>query len=334
MVTSNPSTSTDYAFAITIDSTYMYVVGFDYSSSSTDGQWRIEKRNLSDGALVSGFGTLGVVTSNPSTSYDAPRAIAIDSTYMYVVGADSSPGNTQWRIEKRNLSDGALASGFSTGGVATSNPSTYADDARAIVIDSQYMYVAGYDSTGIASNPQWRIEKRNLSDGALVNGFGTGGVVTSNPSAAICYAKAITIDSQYMYVAGFDLSLGYEQWRIEKRNLSDGVLVSTFGIDGVITSNPSVYDAGVSNIAIDSQYMYVVGQDSGYNNWQWRIEKRNLSDGALVSGFGTGGMVTSNPSALAYANAIVIDSTYMYVAGTDYSYGIINGQWRIEKRVK
>jgi hypothetical protein len=99
MVTSNPSTSTDYAFAITIDSTYMYVVGYD--SLSGNVQWRVEKRNLSDGALVSGFGTGGVVTSNPSTSMDSASAIAIDSTYMYVVGFDESAGNRRWRIEKR-----------------------------------------------------------------------------------------------------------------------------------------------------------------------------------------------------------------------------------------
>ena len=40
----------------------------------------------------------------------------------------------------------------------------------------------GYDESPGAGNEQWRIEKRNLSDGALVVGFGTGGVVTNDPS--------------------------------------------------------------------------------------------------------------------------------------------------------
>ena len=97
--TSNPSTGTDIAWGIAIDSTYKYVVGHD--SSPGNAQWRIEKRNLSDGALAAGFGAGGVVTIDPSLGVDIAYAIAIDSTYMYVVGIDYSHGNAQWRIEKR-----------------------------------------------------------------------------------------------------------------------------------------------------------------------------------------------------------------------------------------
>ena len=85
------------------------------------------------------------VTSNPSTGDDAAYSIARDSTYMYVVGEDSSTGNYQWRIEKRNLSDGQLVTGFGTNGVVTSNPSTGNDLAYSITIDSTYMYVVGAD---------------------------------------------------------------------------------------------------------------------------------------------------------------------------------------------
>ena len=88
----------DIAGFIAIDSTYMYVTGYDESLGNA--QWRIEKRNLSDGALAAGFGTGGVVTNNPSAGDDRVYGIAIDSTSMYVVGYDSSPGNEQWRIEK------------------------------------------------------------------------------------------------------------------------------------------------------------------------------------------------------------------------------------------
>ena len=327
--TSNPSTGTDIAWGIAIDSTYKYVVGHD--SSPGNAQWRIEKRNLSDGALAAGFGIGGAVTSNPSTGDDTTLGIAIDSTYMYVVGYDSSPGNYQWRIEKRSLSDGALAAGFGAGGVVTIDPSLGVDIAYAIAIDSTYMYVVGYDSS--PGNAQWRIEKRNLASGALVAGFGAGGVVTSNPSVGDDYAFGIAIDSTYKYVVGHDSSPGNAQWRIEKRNLSDGALAAGFGIGGAVTSNPSTGDDTTLGIAIDSTYMYVVGYDSSPGNYQWRIEKRSLSDGALAAGFGAGGVVTIDPSlGVDIAYAIAIDSTYMYVVGIDYSHG--NAQWRIEKRTK
>ncbi len=118
---------------------------------------------------------------------------------MYVVGLDNSPGGTyyQGRIEKRNLSDGQLVTGFGTGGVVTSDTGL----GNAIAIDSTYMYVAGFD-----------IKKRSLADGSLVTGFGTGGVFTF-----ITLGNTIAIDSTYIYVVGRDNSTGNAQWRIEKR---------------------------------------------------------------------------------------------------------------------
>jgi hypothetical protein len=326
-VTSDPSTGMDRARDIAIDSTAMYVVGYDYSPGNY--QWRIEKRSLTDGSLVPGFGTGGVITSNPSTGSDVAFSIAIDSTAMYVVGYDYSPDNYQWRIEKRSLIDGSLVPGFGTGGVVASNPSTGSDQAWDIAIDSTATYVVGYD--GSPGNNQWRMEKRSLTDGSLVPEFGTGGVVTINPSTGSDVARSISIDSTAMYVVGYDYSTGNDQWRIEKRSLADGSLLSGFGTGGVATSNPSTsYDAAFS-ISIDSTAMYVVGYDSSPENWQWRIEKRSLADGNLVPGFGTGGVVTSDPTTGAdVAYSINIDSTAMYVVG----YDIIpeNNQWRVEKR--
>jgi len=322
-ITSDPSAGEDHARGIAIDSTAMYVVGYDYSPGNR--QWRIEKRSLADGSLV------GVFSSNPSTIHDVAFSIAIDSTAMYVVGYDGSPGNYQWRIEKRSLADGSLVPGFGTGGIVTSNPSTATDYARDIAVDSTAMYVVGYDES--PGNDQWRIEKRSLADGSLVSGFGVGGVVTNNPSTGADVAFSIAIDSTAMYVVGYDYSPGNSQWRIEKRSLADGSLVSGFGVGGVVTGNPSTDWDITSSIAIDSTTMYVVGYDYSPGNSQWRIEKRSLTDGSLVSGFGTGGVVKSDPSTgwdVAYS--IAIDSTAMYVVGYDYSPG--NSQWRIEKRVK
>jgi hypothetical protein len=152
-VNSNPG-GEDIANAIALDYTSMYVVGYQNSAFN----WRIEKRNLSDGAFVTGFGTNGVVIDSSTNYGNAPSGIVIDPAFMYVVGHDSSPGNSEWRIEKRNLSDGALVTGFGINGVVTSNPSTGDDAATAVVIDSASMYVVGADSA--PGNSQWRIEKR------------------------------------------------------------------------------------------------------------------------------------------------------------------------------
>ncbi len=234
-----------------IRSTSDDITSISYPNDTQTYTWKRINAEKAVNAILTGGGQLIYeVTSNPSTGNDAAYSIARDSTYMYVVGWDSSPGDDQWRIEKRNLSDGALASGFGTGGVVTNNPSTGDDFTLGIAIDSTYMYVVGWDSS-----PGGRIEKRNLSDGQLITGFGTGGIVTS-----IGGALGIAIDSTYMYVGGA---------AIEKRSLTDGSLVTGFGTGGFVLGG------GVArSIAIDSTYMYVVGEDSSPGNLQWRIEKR------------------------------------------------------------
>jgi len=339
-VTSNPSTSYDMARAIAIDATGMYVVGSDGSPEGWNSQWRIEKRSSIDGSLVAGFGTGGVITGNSSTGSSAASNIAIDSTAMYVVGSDRSPGNAQWRIEKRSLTDGSLVPGFGTGGVVTSNPSTDNDYATGIAVDPTAMYVVGCDGSPGDWNCQLRIEKRNLTDGSLVPEFGAGGVVTGNHTGGSVDARDIAVDSAAMYVVCSEdspESLRY-QWRIEKRSLTDGSLVPEFGAGGVVTSDPSWENDMANSIAIDSTAMYVVGHHCSYDYYgssynEWRVEKRSLMDGSLVPGFGAGGVVTGNPDRSPdEAHDIAIDSTAMYVVGYHWTTGSSSDQWRIEKR--
>lgn len=269
---SNPSSRFDIPLAIAIDASAMYVVGYDSSPGVSDSQWRIEKRSLATGELIGAFDGDGVVTTNPGPGFDDPRAVALDSTAMYVAGYDSSLGamNRQWRVEKRDLTTGALIFAFGIMGVVTSNPSPEPDDAFAIAIDSSTMYVVGTDS----STSQWRIEKRSLHTGALVGGFGTGGVVASNPGSGPDTPWAVAIDSTFMYVVGYDSVLGSDGWRAEKRNLSNGALVPSFAAGGVLTSDPSAGSDQVTAVAIDMAHLYLIGYDSAPGNLEWRMEKR------------------------------------------------------------
>jgi len=280
------------------------------------------------GILDPGFGTSGILTTNPSTGYDSICAVCVDSNYIYIAGHDSAPGDYEWRIEKRSKIDGSIVTSFGTSGVVSVNPSSVDDCPLDMVIDSTYLYVAGYDKG--PGTAQWRIEKRFLSDGSLEATFGPGGVVTSSLSSCD-YAYCLALDSSYLYLAGFDAIPGDQEWRIEKRNLADGSLVSSFGTNGVVTSNPSSSGENPYDIAIDSSYMYVVGYDSSGGGGQWRVEKRSLSDGTFDPSFGNSGVIISNPSSgWEPAEAVAIDSTSIYVFGRDRTTG--DFRWRLEKR--
>ena len=294
----NPSAISDAAGPIAVDASGIYVAGYDTIPGNY--QWRIEKRSLSDGAVI------WTKTSNPSSDTDYATAIAIDASGIYVAGYDYVSGRFfRWRIEKRSLSDGAVI------WTKTNDPSASHDIANAITIDASGIYVAGFDS--ILANYQWRIEKRSLSDGAII------WTKTNNPSAGGDYATAITVDASGIYVAGVDAIPGNNQWRIEKRSLSDGAVIWTQ------TSNPSASYDGPGSIAINAIGIYVAGFDSILANYQWRIEKHSLSDGAVIW------TKTNNPSASSdVPGGIAVDAIGIYVAGNDRA--SVNDQWRIEKR--
>jgi hypothetical protein len=69
---SNPSTDNDFAYGVAVDSSGLYVVGFDDVAGNY--RWRIEKRSLTTG------GVIWAVASNPSTSYDEAYGVAVDSS--------------------------------------------------------------------------------------------------------------------------------------------------------------------------------------------------------------------------------------------------------------
>jgi hypothetical protein len=245
--TSNPLGSQEAPESITSDNEYLYIAGFDVASS--DRQWRIEKRSKSTGGL------LWAQTSNPSSGTDIAYSITSDANYLYIAGWDDSPGNYQWRIEKRSKSDGGLL------WAKTSNPSSFNDKAYSITSDVDYLYIAGN------GNSQWRIEKRSKSTGGLI-------WAQTDVSPVFNYVYTITSDSDYLYIAG----VSHSHWHIQKHFKSDGSLI------WAQTNDFLVYDYARA-ITSDSDYLYIAGNEfvenipvgggAYYSDFQWRIEKRS-----------------------------------------------------------
>jgi hypothetical protein len=289
--TSNPSAGADGFYAAEKDGSYIYAVGYQNISGS-DYEWLVESRNLSDGSLV--YAT----TSDPSAGGDLAKGISIDDSFMYVAGYSFVSGSDYtWYLERRNLSDGSLV--YAT----SSNPSVGIDIAEASVIDDSFWYLAGYENVSGSDNA-WRIEKRNLSDGSLVY------ATTSNPTSGDDAAESIVIDGTYMYVAGYDRTAagGALTGRIEKRNLSDGSLVYT------INSDPSSSSDGFRGVVLDDPYIYLAGYDSIPGNSEHRMEKRTMSDGALI--YATSSNLTSSNEA--FTNVALSGNSLIAIGFTRY----------------
>jgi len=359
---SNPSSYDDYASAVAVDSTGVYVVGDDSYPGSTNTRWRMEKRNLTTGSVI------WTQTSNPSSYVDSASAVAVDGTGVYIVGYDSYPGsgNARWRIEKRSLTDGSVI------WVKASNPSSYWDVATGVAVDSTGVYIVGSDKYADPSG-RWRMEKRSLTDGSVI------WTQASNPSIYRDEAYGVAVDGSGVYIVGYDNYFGCNffgfcnsRWRMEKRSLTTGSKIWTN------TSNASGYEDNAFGVAVDDTGVYTVGLDSypGYGDARWRMEKRNLTTGNSIwtktsnastswdetTAITVGGAVysvgsdsypgddrwrmekrsilsgtslwtkTSNPSS-SYDEAygVAVDGSGVYIVGVDDYPG--NGRWRIEKRV-
>ena len=338
-IATNPSApGADRIEVMKVGGAYMYVAGYD--SIGVDNEWRIEKRNTSDGELVTAFGVNGATTTDPSTGADQILAIASSSDAIFLGGYDTGTGGGQWRIEKRDATDGSLVTAFDTDGIIQYNPAADMDQITSMTADDNYLYVIGFedDDTGV-----WRIHKYDITTGALVTAFDGDGIATSTLAASGDERpQRIKVDADYLYVAGWDNLAGNIGWRLEKRNKTTGALCisgsectsGTFGVGGVATSNPSVNADYLYAMAIDASYIYTGGHDgvvSGANT-EWRIEKRDITTGALVTAFDTDGIVQVNPNTVIdWVTDLTVDDTYLYITGF---IGSTAGTWRLEKRDK
>ncbi len=338
-IATNPSApGADRIEVMKVSGDYMYLGGYD--SSGIDNEWRIEKRNLSDGTLVSAFGVGGSTTTDPSTGADQILAIASSSDAIFVGGYDSAVGAGQWRIEKRDATDGSLVTAFSGDGIVTYNAASDIDQITSMTADDSYLYVTGFEDDDLGV---WQIHKYDINDGTLVGAFGTSGTIRQTLAASGDERpQRIKVDNDYLYIAGWDNVPGNIEWRIEKRNKTTGALcisgtecaAGTFGVGGVATSNPSLNSDYIYAMTIDDSYIYVGGHDGAVSaaNTQWRIEKRDIITGALVTAFDTDGIIQVNPNTVIdWITDMLVDDTYLYVGGF---IGSTAGTWRIEKRDK
>jgi hypothetical protein len=331
----SPVYGNDAAMAVAVDSSGVYIVGYDSASNNGHFEWRIEKRDLSTGAFISGFGSGGAVSEHISNRDDVAYGVAIDTTGLYIVGYDeNTAGNIpEWRIEKRDLNTGALTWSVSEPISTASN----GDIALGVAVDGSGVYVVGYDTnTGcgnLSASSEWRIEKRDLTTGGLIGTFGSSGAISEHISSMCDQATAAAVDSTGLYIVGFDqnTSGNWDEWRIEKRDLTSGAFITTFGSSGAVVEHVSPYRDDAYAARVDASGLYVVGKDENSTSYpEWRMEKRNLSSGAAIwtvsEDIGTG-----SPGNQAYG--VAVDQTGVYVAGEDSAAGNGFGEWRIEKRI-
>lgn len=257
------------------------------------------------------FNLLWTKDDNITVNDDRARDNAVDSSGLYIVGNDYQPGNNQWRIEKRDLYTGKLI------WARTANPSGGNDYPQDIVVFKSALYISGYENIS-GTDYRWRLEKRDPTTGALI------WVQKSNPSPGGDVGFGLCANDSGVFMVGADYAQGKNQWRMERHDLISGNLIWAQVTNPATTGT----SAQAYSVVADDSAIYVCGYDNAPNTGEWHIEKRSISNGALIwtklNDFSTLGAD--------YAMDIVMDSSGIYIAGSDYEQGTTDCEWRIQKR--
>ncbi|MEO7319254.1 MAG: choice-of-anchor D domain-containing protein, partial [Chthoniobacteraceae bacterium] len=168
-------------------------------------------RYNTDGSLDSSFGTGGIVTTLIGSIYDYGNSVAVQSDGKILVGGASSSGTNNYDFAlARYMTDGTLDSSFGTGGIVTT-PIGGDDFGQSVAVQSSgKILVAGYSRVGSA----FALARYN-SDGSLDNGFGTGGIVTTEFGQG--YGMALQSDGNIL-VTGWGSADGHYAFALLRYN--------------------------------------------------------------------------------------------------------------------
>jgi len=207
----NATPYSDWATAAATDGTSLFTVGFEgfdlTAPSGADSTWRIEKRSLLSGGLVSAFGVGGAVLENPGPGLDMPFQVIVEGANLYILGAQETAKGSRvfnLRIELRRASDGSPISFFGFGGVLPGPAAAAVDGIPlpwTLAVDGSFFYLAG-TAAETSTDFKWRIEKHDKLSGALVAGFGVAGVLEENPTSGIDGCFGMVIDPTYLWLVG------------------------------------------------------------------------------------------------------------------------------------
>jgi len=314
--------------------TSVYLAGETAGGTPGDTQWIVQKIGLS----ASAFGTSGTLTWNPGPGRDRPVAVIVPSPHVYILARkETANGSGVFRayVEKRAVVSGALFATFNGTGTLEL-PDFDGSAPLSIRADGSFLYIAGSERLS-ATDARWRVEKRDRTSGTLVTDFASGGVLTEDISGNLDQIHAILLDATSMWLAGTEdapasgVGPPTAKVRFEKRLLIDGSRVASFGVNGVLTEDPSPGShARATDLESDGVSLVAFVAVSSGAATAWRLEKRALTDGALTLAVAAGG---STPSAIPLeGNRLFVDGANLYVAGTDDA-GAGDARWRIEKRL-
>jgi uncharacterized delta-60 repeat protein len=250
-------------------------------------------RYAPNGALDPSFGTDGLVTTDFYGFTDHAQGGLVVQPDGKLVAAGAAftlfTGGYYDFALARYLPDGTLDASFGSGGKVTTDLLGFDDQAFALALQADGKLVAageaGADFALVRYNP----------DGTLDQGFGSGGIVTTDFARNVDRVEALVVQADGKLVAAGQAFSGTSLDFALARYHPDGTLDTSFGSGGLVTTDlAGGDDAGFFTIAILAGGK-LAAQGSGLTGTgQDFTLARYHPDGTLDATFGSGGLVTTD----------------------------------------
>ena len=206
-------------------------------------------RYNTDGSLDNNFGTNGIVATQVGASYDYAYSMAIQNDGKIILAGSGFQTNDDYALVRYN-SDGTIDNSFGINGKVFTQVGTSTDVAKSVLLqDDGKIIAAGYSYNG--ANYDFSVARYDTS-GFLDESFGTIGRTITNIGITNDYAYSAAIKSDGKIVlAGYsynknDYDIAIVQYK------SDGIIDSTFGTNGIVTTpvgsaNDYAYSIAIQN---------------------------------------------------------------------------------------
>ncbi len=254
------------------------------------------------------FGNVGLVVTDIAGDFDDVNSITVDSQNRIVAAGYTRNGTNYDFALFRYTASGDLDDTFGADGIVSIDISGNFDQANSVAIDADGRIVAAGSARNNDGYSCFALV-RYLENGQPDLSFGNDGIVSTDIlSNDLCESCAIDSDGRIV-VAGQASDI-YGYFAVARYEES-GDLDSTFGTDGIVTTDFGRKQDHAYSCALDSQGRIVVAGIAA--NSEFRSDfgiARYLDNGDLDGSFGNGGKVTTDFSdSVDYGHSCAIDRT-------------------------
>lgn len=282
--------------------------------------------------LDSTFNNVGKVVLPLSNSYDVIREIQIQNDGKIIAAGYYSNGNgdDDFAVARFNI-DGSLDVNFGNLGISKTTIGNSNDNCLATKIQTDGKILLGGSS--INGNIVQIALIRYNSNGNLDNSFGNNGIVLTQIDNTKSYCSSIDLQSDGKIVVGGYSSSGGGNIAdfVVIRYLINGIIDSSFGVNGVVITDIKNIDEGISlAIQFDGKILLSGFSSNDNSDYDCTLVRYN-TNGTLDLSFGIGGKKISdinNNTDFANALAIQSDGKILIAGGTinngvDYDFLIL-----------